>query len=219
MAAQLTQIYYKDEQIKACYPFANLYFNEKLTIFFENTVIAQLVMASEAEKIAICSWRLKEKMKYYIGSPRELTPEVMNSDYQVLSFTKNTRHHQMLAAADKWHPNFKESLKKILDYFGISMPREVKTPIYQNHFSASRETYQDYVKRYLSPCMQAMSTDIELNKLAMIDSKYSTLTKDTTLHEELERKIGIPYFPMAPFLLERLFSIYCHNENIKVTWL
>ncbi len=67
--------------------------------------------------------------------------------------------------------------------------------------------------------MQAMETDPELNKLAMVDSKYSTLTKDTKLHEELERKIGINYFPMAPFLLERLFSIYVHNKNINVTWL
>lgn len=217
--AELTQIIYNDSQREACYPFAKVYFNKKLTIFFENSVIADLVMSSEADKIAVCSWKLKEKLRWYIGRPRPITQELLESDYDVMSFTRNTHRHQMLEAADKWHPNFKSSLKKILDYCGIYTPKEVITPIYQNHFSASRETYQDYVKTYLIPCMYAMQNVHELNELALIDSKYSILTKDTTLHDELNRKIGIPYYPMAPFLLERLFSIYVHNKKVKVTWL
>lgn len=56
--------------------------------------------------------------------------------------------------------------------------------------------------------------DSDLNKKAMIDSKYTNLTKESAEH--LLPKIGINYYPLVPFLLERLFSVYVQNESIKV---
>jgi hypothetical protein len=213
------QIYFRDEQKSAIYPFAKPYFNERLTIFFENSVIKDLVLASEAEKIAVCSWKLREKFRYYIGKRRELTVEVLESDYDVLSFTKNTSQHTMLHAADKWHVGFRLTMKRILDEVGIKMPGEVRTPIYQNHFSARREIYQDYVKTYLSPCMEVMSNHPEIKEMVLVDSNYSSLNKAGATPEYLKEKIGVPFYPIAPFLLERLFSIYVFNEKINVTWL
>jgi hypothetical protein len=35
----------------------------------------------------------------------------------------------------------------------------------------------------------------------------------------LMEKIGLPYYPLCPFILERLFSVYVQNKKIKVTWL
>ena len=82
------------------------------------------------------------------------------------------------------------------------------------------EIYQDYVKNWLQPAMKAMVEDPELNKYAMSDSNYSNLAKkDAASAEYLKEKIGIPYYPLAPFILERLFSIYVHNNRINVTWL
>ncbi len=220
MAAELIQIVYDDEQRKACYPFAQVYFNEGLTIFFENSIINEVVSTSKADKIAVCSWRLREKMKYYIGQPRELTQEILESDYDVLAMTKNTRHHQMLAAADKWHSGFKETMKKLTSMINVNLPNEVSIPIYQNHFSAKREIYRDYIKNYLNPAMAAMKNDSEMNKLAMADSNYSKLSKASPeVFKKLEEKLGVPYYPMATFILERLFSVYVHNNKIKVTHL
>lgn len=219
-AAELTQIYYSDYQKEACYTFARLYFNEKLTIHFENSIIERVVMASNADKVSVCSWRLREKFKYFIGPHREFTQEVLESDYDVLSLTKNSRFHNMLAAADKWHPGFKPAFERIMSGIGFNCPKEVKIPIYQNHFSAKREIYQDYVKRYLRPAMNFIENDPEVNKMAMMDSNYSKLDKRVTdNHESLMKQIGVPYYPLVPFLLERLFSVYIHNENINVSWL
>lgn len=218
--ARLIQIYYKDEQKSSCFPFADLYFNERLTIFFENEVISKLVTASQDEKIAVCSWKLKDKLKWNIGRPRKLSLEVLNTDYDVLSFTRNTKHHQMLNAADKWHPGFKSTMKKLCDIIGLKMPGEVKIPIYQNHFSAKTEIYQDYVNNFLKPAMEAMSFNDELRALSMADSHYSELDRATTERlDNLERQIGIRYYPLAPFILERLFSIYVQNKKINVTHL
>lgn len=220
MASKLVQIIYDDSQRKECYPFSEIYFNDSLTIFFENAIIADLVMASKNEKISVCSWKLKQKMRWYISNPREITQELLESDYDVMSFTKNTRHHMMLEAAEQWHKGFKDILRKVCDSIGVLCHNEVKIPIYQNHFSAKFEIYQDYCKNYLIPAMDVMQKDPEINKLIMIDSNYSEL--DKTPPEKLdiiEKEIGVRYFPMAPFILERLFSVYVHNKNIKVSWL
>lgn len=223
MDAELIQIYYHESQKERLYSFAKPYFNEKLTIFFENDPIRRLVMATKAEKIGVCSWKLKEKLCYNLSPPRkeaDITEELINSDYDVLPFTRNSKHHEMLAAAEMWHPGFKATLKRILDCLGINMPSEVKVPINQNHFMAKREIYQDYVKRYLSPVMDLIENDPEIYKLATVDSNYSRLDRHNTIKsEELQAKIGFPYYPLVPFLLERLFSIYIHNRNIQVKWL
>jgi hypothetical protein len=220
VAGKLIQIYYAEEQKAHCFPFADLHFNERLTIFFENEPISRLVMASEDEKLAVCSWKLRQKLRWYIGKPRELTQEVLNSDYEVLSMTKNSHHHQMLASADRHHKGFKVAFQKICDHIGLKVPGEVKIPIYQNHFSAKIEIYRDYVSNFLKPAMDFMTNDEEMNRLAMADSNYSQLSRNSaSTSEYLQQQIGVPYYPLSPFLLERLFSVYVQNKKIKVTHL
>lgn len=220
MAARLIQIYYKDEQKSSCYPFADLYFNDGLTIFFENSVIKDLVLASTDEKIGVCSWKLKEKMRWNILRPRQLTQEVLETEYDVLCFTGNSKNHQMLTSAERWHEGFKATMKKCLDVIDQKMPAEVKTPIYQNSFMARLDIYQDYVKNWLNPIMIATLSDPALFELMTVDSKYSSLAKkDAASPEYLQEKIGMPFYPMSPFILERLFSVYCHNNRINVTQL
>lgn len=218
--ALLYQIYYADYQKEYIFPCATPYFNDKLTIFFENEPISRLVMETTADKIGVCSWKLKEKLRWYVGRPRPITQEVLETDYDVLSFTRNTDQHRMLDTAEIWHKGFKDALKKICDGIGVRMPFDVKKPIYQNHFMAKTEIYKDYVKTYLIPAMELIKNDIEINKTVMIDSNYSALAKkDAASPEILQQKIGFPYYPLAPFLLERLFSVYVQNKNINVTWL
>lgn len=215
LAAELVQIYFEDSQLKELYPFAVPYKNT-LTIFFENEVIRKLVPETKADKMGVCSWRLREKQRYYIGRPRPITEEVINSDYEVLSFTKNTKYHRMLAAAKQSHEHFQPCFDILLKAIGKYRPFEIKNPIYQNHFMARRDIYQHYVKTYLSPIMDLIENDKEINEMAMRDAKYEKLIRSSA--DFLEPLIGINYYPMVPFLLERLFSVFCQNEGIKVTY-
>lgn len=217
MAAVLIQIYFHEEHLKHLYPFAVPYFNDKLTIYFENSVIAEQVLKSTNSKMAVCSWRLRQKQKgYYIGRPRPITQEVLNSEYDILSFTKNTKYHTMLAYAQRSHKDFQPCFDKILSAIGKTRPREVKDPIYQNHFSARREIYQDYVKNWLIPAMEVIEKDGEIRELALRDSNYHNLSQQSAEH--LKEKIGLSYYPMVPFLLERLFSVYHNVNRIRVTY-
>lgn len=215
-AVDFFQIVYQQEQQKECYPFARVHFNNKLTHFFENSVIKDLVLASKADKISVCSWKLRQKMRWNVCRPRSLTEEVLKTDYDVLSFTCNTKYHQMLAAADKWHAGFSGIMKRLLGSIGETFPSEIKTPIYQNHFCASSEIYLAYINDWLTPMMELMNDD----KDCWADSGYSQLAREDALKpERLQELIGVPYYPLHPFLLERLFSIFCHNKKIKVTYL
>lgn len=220
MKAELTQIIYKEEQRGECYPFANVHFNDKLTIFFENEVIKEVVRRSTADKIGVCSWKLRQKQRWNVPKPREITPELLESDYEVLSFTRNTHHHQMLFASERWHPGFMRAMRIICSHVNITVPDEVKQPVYQNAFMATKAIYEDYVWEYLSPVMHAINNRPELFALATQDSGYHELSqRDTAPREWLQEKIGLPFYPMSPFLLERLFSIFCHNNKIKVTYI
>lgn len=220
MPAKLFQVYYDESQKVHCYPFSDLYFNDSLTIFFENEPISKLVMETKADKIGVTSWKLRDKFKMNVCRPRELTEEVINSDYDVLSFTCNTKYHKMLTAADHWHKGFRAAITKVCESIGQRCPGDVKTPIYQNAFMAKTEIYQDYVKNWLNPAMEAMINDQELKEMVTVDSGYTNLAKkDAADHERLQRLIGMPYYPLAPFVLERLFSIYVQTKRINVTWL
>ena len=100
---ELHQIYYKEEQKSKLYPFAIPYFNDDLTIFFENVPIRDIVRASNADKIAVCSWKLSQKVRII----HPVTEARLNSDYEVLAFTRNSRRHTMIAMAKQWHRVFR----------------------------------------------------------------------------------------------------------------
>lgn len=126
----------------------------------------------------------------------------------------------MLNAANGWHPGFKDTMTKIVEGIGKFMPSEVKIPIYQNAFSAKREIYQDYVNDYLNPAMELVKNDPEIYKLATVDGNYTKLMReDCASKQYLQEKIGFPYYPLIPFILERLFSVYVHNKKINVTFI
>lgn len=214
------QLYYREDQKSKIFPFAIPHYNDKLTPYFENVPICDLVKSSTGSKVSVCSWKLREKLKWYVGRPRELTLEVLESEYEVLSFTRQTKDHKMMKLAEVWHKGFGAAMQKMVEGIGKKWPYEVKIPVYQNHFAATREIYLDYVTNWLDPAIEFIETDPEMNKIAMSDSKYSELNKPYAVSSQyLMERIGMPWYPLAPFLLERLFSVYIHNKNINVTWL
>lgn len=208
------QIYYRDEQKKDLFSFSIPYFNNTLTHFFENSVIKSLVTRAEAKKIAVCSWKLREKLRRNIGG-KFLTEEMLAQDFDVMSFTSNSRHHKMLEAAEVWHNGFKSLLSSILREIGMSLPKDIKHPIYSNHFCATSQVYKSYVNDCLVPCMDVMDNHPTIRRLCWRDSNYSQLANEP-LSEHAQEQLGISYYPMHPFILERLFSVWINDKNLNV---
>ena len=116
------QIYYKEEQKQKLYPFAKPYFNEDLTIYFENVPIVKLVTESKADKIGVFSWKLSEKIRNRVGMRTPLTLEALNFDYDVLSLTRNSSRHTMLAMGNQWHPSFSKTITLLWEKLGYKIP-------------------------------------------------------------------------------------------------
>jgi len=213
------QIFYKEQQRDMIFDFAIPYFNETLTPFFENSIIANLVMRSQAAKIAVCSWVLKEKMSKRIPPRVELTEEILQSDFDVMSFTKNSPSHDMLGSLEGWHNGAVDILTRIWSDLGVQMPKKVNYPIYQNAFCARADVYQEYVKEFLIPAMYLMEYDSQVKELCYKNSGYTTTILNKPVDfTNIKKYLHIDYFPMHPFILERCFSLWIQNKNLKIVY-
>ena len=211
---ELHQIYYKEEQKSKLYPFAIPYFNDDLTIFFENVPIRDIVRASNADKIAVCSWKLSQKVRII----HPVTEARLNSDYEVLAFTRNSRRHTMIAMAKQWHPQFIPAIDLLWAKLGYKRPPEAKKPIYQNHFAAKKEVYKDYVESFLAPAIDLIEKDEELNAKMTEHSGYARLSRQSD-GKRVQEKLGMTDYPLCPFVLERCPSLWFQMKGVNVTYL
>lgn len=214
MSATLFQIFYKPEQRQHLYPFAVPYFNESLTIFFENDPIRKIVSEFQGEKIAVCSWKLNKKVRLI----HPVTEEALNKDYQVLSLTRNSSRHQMLAMANAWHPGFIKTIDLLWQKVGLKRPPEAKNPIYQNHFSAKTEIYKDYVDNFLAPAMEQTLLDDELHAVMTQPSGYAKLSRQAD-RKSVEKSLNMTDYPLAPFILERCPSLYFQMKGYRINYI
>jgi hypothetical protein len=214
MRFTLWQIWYAEKQQSEIYPFASPYYNEGLTLFFENDLIAKLVPTSETEYTAVASWKLARKSRRIFP----ITVEALESDYEVLSFTRNGRDHRMIAMAATVHSDFLPAIKLLWGKLGLKMPGETRNPIYQNHYSCKTDIYKRYVSEFLSPAMELIDTDEELNALMTKPTNYSRLSKDSDL-KSVKAKLGMNEYPLAPFVLERCPALWFEMHRIPVKYL
>lgn len=212
---QIFQIYYNEKQLPKILPFAIPHYNAGLTIYFENAVIKDLVSTTKSEKIGVCSWKLGDKMRRL---HLENLHTKKDSDYQVLSLTRNSARHQMLGMANAWHPGFIKTIKLLWEKLGLKIPGEAKQPIYQNHFIAKTEVYRDYVENFLSPAMELTEKDEEVRNLMLQPSGYGKLNRQADLRS-VKQKLGLDDYPLAPFILERCPSLWFTMKHINVTYL
>lgn len=207
------QIGYDHTHEREMYDFAIPYINEELDDFFENSVIKKVIpTCTYMQLIGICSWRLKAKRQDSIRTKGPLTEETLRTlDYDVAILTPRSKNHRPLEAAKTWHyPHWTPAIERLRDL--IKIPQEVTHTIYENHFVADRELYQDYVLRYLRPAIAFMKENPEIFRAPSGYAKYKTESERLIIKE----KLGLDDWPIGVFVLERLFSIYLQNEKKHV---
>jgi hypothetical protein len=229
MSLDFTQIYFQDDQLKELYSFAHPYRNEVVTDFFENEVIAKRVPLSDAEYIGVCSWRLREKrqsgkcpMILGIYGKDDLSEEkILNSNADIINLRPFSSSHQMMTCAAAWHGGAQHNYAwdNAIGELGkfISIPEEVKTPIYENAFVAKRDIYHSYVNTFLSPVMEFMRS----SACFFVDSGYAEKKErdpngGKEAVERYRKETGRNDWPIAPFVLERLFSIWINDKQFNV---
>lgn len=222
MTLDFIQIYYDDIQKDRLYPFATPYKNNTLTDYFESSVIADLVPNLQADLISICSWRLAQKRGDTIVNLKgdtSLTEEkILSHDFDIAVLTPRSPRHQALSMASMWHGQawddaFDVFKNEFLPTVGITINGELKKAIYENHFIARKSIYQLYVESCLAPAIRLCQ---ERTEIFGADSGYVRKKRDQKEVQAYQEKSGRKDWPIAPFILERLFSIWINDKNFKV---
>jgi hypothetical protein len=206
------QIYYDDGQLPELYSFAIPYRNESLSPFFENSVIQALVPESKADLISVCSWRLKAKRNdmWQLKDKSLSIEKITEQDFDIAVLTPRSPSHQALHMASNWHgPGWDNALNDLRKF--IKIPKEVSKAIYENHFIATKEIYHEYVNHCLTPCISYIGD----NPLYMADSGYAR-RKTPEERKRYTEATGRVDWPLAPFILERLFSIWIEGKGYKI---
>jgi len=216
MTLDFIQIIYEEYQREKCYPFATIHKNETCTVFFENSVIADLVPKSSADLIGICSWRLSQKRgdMFRLADKTLSREKILAHDFDVAILTPRG-HIDIRTKLMHWHP--RRETEMALEHFGkfTPFPETVRRSIYENHFIARGEIYKRYIDESLLPAIRHINSS---PKVYMVNAKYINrkLGDERKAADKLLASWGRTDYPLAPFILERLFSIWISDQNIKV---
>jgi hypothetical protein len=214
---KIIQIYYDEKSKEACYPEFEHYHNEVCTPFFENDVIIKLINEGRhkgSEYFGVFSGHFKNKI---IPRDRVITPKYIeeNLDTDVVSFFRKHKNKNVVDKAEIFHPGFKRALQNILKVirFDVDLDENTRFTVYQNHFVARSDIYEQYVKELLEPAVNEMRNESnkELQNIIWQDSNYH---KRNTMSDKLKKELGVPYYPYHTFICERLFSLFLNKYSL-----
>lgn len=227
-ALVIYQIYYREEQKKDLEFIP--YYNYPTTVFFESMVMCKLIEEKKhtGEYFGVLGPNFRKKIR----QSKSWGPTIANkssvefSPVQFEKFVKaykpdvagmcNHMSHAVYPIAERFHHGISRATIKILEKLKYRTYWDTKSlkPIYFNYFVARSRVYEKYVTEMLRPAIELMSNDKEIIKLVNIDSGYK---KKVT--PELREQIGYEYYPLQPFITERLINLFIARENLKIiTW-
>lgn len=216
------QIYYDYSQEGKLNPTLIPYFNQPMYApCLENHVISEQILLGnhkDCDYFGVFSWKFEKK---HARSLTKLMNEVANDkdNIDVYSFFSIHTKPNLWVVAEKWHAGILEAAKHIfrktnLGHVADDLEKIRMSSIYQNAFFARPDIYEDYVKTWLVPLMEAMldPKDTGLQKMLNVDTRYkSELNKG-----HLKTTFGVPYYTLHPFICERFFSTYLSYTNFKI---
>jgi hypothetical protein len=186
-----------------------------------------LVPKTTGDLVAVCSWRLKAKRgdaSIWIEGQRQELPNlqketIIESDFDIAILTPRSPTHRPLDMAINWHG------KAWIDAFSVlkgflfdnklcKVPNELTHAIYENHFIAKREIYSAYVSECLIPVLSFI--DREKGVFQAPSGYIQKLRRDPERAQEYQRLTGRADYPIAPFIIERLFSIWIERKGYKI---
>lgn len=220
------QIYFEESQKAQLEPEYIPYLNNDCTIFFENSVIRNLVNLGEhkdCDYFGVVSYKLRSKLGYTKAwrshpnianhSTSEFTPELFQIELDkhkpdVMSFQCHVPHDP-ISYADTFHPKLSEYFKEIMRKIGYNWePKIYENVFYCNYFVAKPEIYEKYVKEMLIPA---------INEMLFMPELWQNSQYPATLPLALQQKFKVPFYTYHTFILERAFSFFAdlHNLNCK----
>ncbi|HMT01720.1 MAG TPA: hypothetical protein PKD00_00180 [Burkholderiales bacterium] len=153
--------------------------------------------------LGIFSWKFAFKSKV---SNIEINDHIDNN-YDAYGFNaplfKDGKDY--FTQSNKYHPNLLNIIRILCEEIGIKYTDSPKYAVWSNFFVMRTELYKDYINTYVKPIINLMENKYKI--LVYKDAKYGGLTK-----EKLKAYTGLDFYTYHTFILERLISLYLHNN-------
>lgn len=228
------QIYYDESQKGSLMDGFIPYFNKKATINLESGIICDLVNQGEhliCDWFGVFSWKhgtpKRKKIKWFTFKRlHECTTNgigvdiiaPMPSSYRSRSIRRvHYPRRQMNWARKAEEEKFWNAFDLLIKKLGIPDDKVLQGSgyaIYQNAFIARPQIYQDFVNSLLKPAIEKCHTDAQLSQLVTSEFVSGYLKPPQNFINDT----GFEYYPMIPFILERLINVYIELNNTKVAW-
>lgn len=221
------QIYFDDQSRQRLEPEYIPYYNNPCTIFLESEVMCKLVEEGKhegCEWFGVVSHKLRKKVhssKFWgrtiaNRSLRQFTPVEFETYLRVsgADIGSYCTHppHRVYPWAEKYHKGICAAVALIVKKLNYKIWYDQKSThvIYFNYFVARPKIYEDYIKTLLRPAINLMRNDPEVKRLCDVNSRYRF-----PIPENVKEQTGYTYWPMHPFICERLINLYLIKNNNK----
>lgn len=240
----LYQIYYDDSQkdnlINGLIP----YKNKELKVYFENEVIKTIIehhIINNTFDKGSCNFgffshdfkNTRDMFRGQRGNFELEKAERLLKEYDIVSFSYRRRKVDLVKQANIWHHpenNKAYHKRKNKDLFieileltcsTLSIPfnpsYKYENLVYENTFICRGSFMLDYFNEVLRPIIDLLEIESifggQLYELMSIDSGYRK-----QLPLKAQKEIGFSYYPMFPFVLERLMSIWMKEKKYKFSY-
>lgn len=223
MRDRILQIYHQPDQKNGLIyePFFNPPVPDHRYLFMESWAILKALnegLHKNARYFGMLSPRFQEKYqgtagdikKFFLHEPKPFTKaglqaKLNTSKSDIVALIRPPAH-DFMAMAEYFHPGFERAMQTVLRAMGAQIVSGVcHQPIYFNYFLA-REAVWNAFHVWLEEFINLFSTVPSLKALGMADSGYQR-----PWPEHFKSLFGIDYWPMFPFLAERLIMAFINN--------
>ena len=221
------QVYFDDKSKESLEPEYIPYLNNPATIFLESKVMCDLIAKGahkKSEYFGVVSHKLRKKVhgskmwgrtianqSRRQFSPKEFETYLRVSGADIGSYCTHPPH-AVFPFAERYHKGICAAvalLMKKLNY-KIWYDTKSRSVIYFNYFLARPNIYEDFVNTLLRPAIEIMSKDPQVRTLCKVNSRYKF-----PIPEDLAKQTGYDYWPLHPFITERLINLYLIKNNNK----
>jgi len=222
------QVYYNEDQKAHIKDGFTPYKNETATIFLESQIMKDFYLKGlhkQSDLFGICSWKMQQKFQKKISNFSEIQQKINSKFTNYDIFTLDLKSHLY---PDVRFPHLTKNIHKtahkavlrfcdVLTEHGVierfpSAYLKKNMFIYCNYFLAKQSIFEDFVKTLLIPSIDLMTNNRTAKKIALSDADYDCYKPPRNFTTDT----GLSYYPMAPFVLERLINVYVAMKDLKV---
>jgi hypothetical protein len=187
----------------------------RTTVFLETNFWNEYDGSSDTEWVGTISYHADDKTSDPLGK----LEKTIGEDIDVVGLYNPQPWLSIAHHAVRFHPGLLQLLEIFLYKAGETREdiaklssKELK-PFYANFWVARQEwarSYSDWLRRVLP-----VANEAEVQKLLWLNSGYGYFSEKSK--KDGMRIFGCPYYPMHPFLGERLPAYYFHTRKARVT--